>query len=95
MLERPGNVFEHINKHARSNGDYDDYQPLGPPAEPTREIPGTPERVEVYCQRIMRGEELFHDEDYVLTENIDADLRELWRRTSLNWSVRRSRHYGE
>jgi hypothetical protein len=89
LLEQPGNVYEHIRKH----GDDEEFIPQ-PCQKPSRKIPGTPERIQLYAERLINGEELWHPEDYVLTENIDEDLRELYRRLTPARRIRHPSHYG-
>lgn len=85
-----GTLFHHIELY----GDDETYHPPRDPAEPTRAIPGTQERIDIYARRLESGEQLFHVDDYILTEDITDDLLGIWRKTNA-CSIRRRRHYWE
>jgi hypothetical protein len=40
--------------------------PASLPAEPTRALPGSPEKIQVLTERASRGEHLFHPQDGVI-----------------------------
>lgn len=42
---------------------FQDYQNMKPASEPTPAAKGSPERVEVYKQRVERGESIWHSGD--------------------------------
>jgi hypothetical protein len=86
------NVFQHTKINARVGEDYADFQPK-PCSTPTKKIPGTPDRIAVYCERIERGEELWHEDDCCLELPEMKNGDDIWRRW-LTGAIRRSRHYG-
>jgi hypothetical protein len=47
------------------------FEPTSKPTEPTPFGPGSVERIEVYSQRLMRGEELYHEQDEMKSATID------------------------
>lgn len=87
------NVFQHIQVNARVGEDYDDFKPR-PCSCPTAKIPGTPDRIAVYCERLERGEELWHEDDTCFDLKEMNDDSDVWRKF-LSGAIRRSRHYGD
>lgn len=68
MLKKPKlNIFQTIDYYQHDL----DYEPHTP-CEPTDAQPGSLEKVQVMCDRILRGEELHHEDDAQLVATVEA-----------------------
>ena len=68
------NMFEYIEETKDCFG----YEPE-PCSAPTDYKPGTAEKIQVFCDRLERGEELFHDDDYMIAATIEeSELMKQW-----------------
>ena len=72
------NLFKHGCKmedhssfgHLLSRGHDYDFEPIAKP-EPTDAAPGSLEKLEVLARRLMRGEELYHEDDATVLATIE------------------------
>ena len=64
--------------HLLSRGHDYDFEPIAKP-EPTDAAPGSLEKLEVLARRLMRGEELYHEEDQPVLATIEQsyEMRDL------------------
>jgi hypothetical protein len=73
------NLFKHGCKledhssfgHLLSRGHDYDFEPIRKP-EPTDAAPGSLEKLEVLARRLMRGEELYHEDDETVLATVEA-----------------------
>lgn len=56
--------------HLLSRGHDYDFEPIAKP-EPTDAAPGSLEKLEVLARRLMRGEELYHEDDATVLATIE------------------------
>ena len=80
------NLFKHGCKmgdhssfgHLLSRGHDYDFEPIRKP-EPTDAAPGSLEKLEVLARRLMRGEELYHEDDAPVLATIEQsnEMRDL------------------
>ena len=64
--------------HLLSRGHDYDFEPIAKP-EPTDAAPGSLEKLEVLARRLLRGEELYHEEDQPVLATIEQsyEMRDL------------------
>ena len=72
MMRKASNIFEYVDRYKTDEG----FEPRE--TCPTKEMPGSKEKIEVYMDRLQKGEELNHPKDAKVFEQTKPRILTSW-----------------